>query len=310
MKQNIVILLCLSSLSLFSQNDTWHHIRGAGYNAHANADGLHIERNQKFPVLWKTKTGQGYSGSIIADNKLYTQAQNRGGQYIICLDTTSGKELWRTRYGWPWEVRGQYPGTYATPTWYKGKIYFCGCFGEIGCMDGETGKIVWQKSLEKDFKIKIPSFGYACTPLLYDGKMYLTLGEENGSTAALNASNGKLIWKTGKEPASYSSPILVKVGTHIQIVCFLANYIAGYDPETGKELWKEKISDGYDEHAAWPVYDAPYLFCASPFFRSAFLMKLGYNGNEPTLQKIWHNKTMSNDIFSSVITKTKATPCR
>jgi outer membrane protein assembly factor BamB len=186
---------------------------------------------------------------------------------------------------------------------YKNRLYFTGCYGELGCLDAETGKKIWYKNLEKDFNIKITSFGYACTPLLYNDKIFLTLGEDGGSVMALRAADGAMIWKTGTEPASYSSPIIIDIDSRKQLICFLANILVAYDPETGKELWRQEISEGYDEHAAWPVFESPYLFCASPFFRDAHMLKLSYDKKIAKIKEKWKNTAISNDIFSSVIVK-------
>ena len=299
----IVLITFLSIFPLFlhSQADFWPHIRGVKYNGHSYDPELNISQHQQFPILWQSKVGQGYSGCVISGNRIFTQSQDRSGQYVVCLDLLSGKENWRTNYGWPWELKGQYPGTYATPTLYKGRIYFSGCYGEIGCLDIKSGKKIWIKNLKKDFKIKLPGFGYACTPLLDDDKIFLTLGEEGGSVMALQASDGEMIWKSGKKPASYSSPIMINIDSRKQLICFLANALVSYDPITGKELWEVKISEGYDEHAAWPVFASPYLFCASPFFRDAHMLKLSYDKNVAVKSEKWKSKAMSNDIFSSVI---------
>jgi len=301
MKLFFTSIIYLVAIFAYSQQNSWPHIRGVDYNACASNTLLDISHDQKFSIRWKIQIGQGYSGCIAVGEKVYTQAQTRSGQYIICLDLASGKELWRTRYGWPWELRGEYPGTYATPTFYKGKIYFTGCYGTVGCLDSSSGKKLWMLDLKKQYKIQIPSFGYACTPLIIEDRLFLTLGEEGGSLLALNAATGQFLWKTGDLPASYASPIAINVSGKTQIIAFLENVLAGYSPETGKELWRKQISDGYDEHAAWPVYEAPYLFCASPFFRSTYVFKLSIENNTAAMKEIWADKSMSNDIFSSVI---------
>lgn len=312
-KKNLLRFLCIFDVKAFllfgllfanfanSQNNSWPHIRGPEYNGHANGPSINFSSQQQFPLIWKTKIGQGYSGCVIVDGKVFTQAQNRSGQHVICLDAETGKELWRTRYGWPWELNGQYPGTYSTPTWSEGKIYFTGCYGEAGCLDAETGAEIWIQDLSKKFNVEIPSFGYACTPLLEGGKIYLTLGKEGGSIFSLDAKDGSLVWKSGKHPASYSSPIVIDVAGNKQIISFLENVLLANDPETGRELWQIEISQGYDEHSAWPVYEPPFLFCASPFYRNAQMLEVRYKDDHPIVTQKWQSKVMSNDIFSSVI---------
>jgi hypothetical protein len=50
-----------------------------------------------------------------------------------------------------------------------------------------------------------------------------------------------------------------------QVVVFLQNELAGFDMENGILLWGRSYSKGYDEHAAMPLYEEPYLRTMQPF---------------------------------------------
>ena len=299
--------LANSALSLESATiSQWPHLRGENYDAVADAVNLFIPTEEsETPILWKTTVGQGYSGSVIVDGRLYTQAQSRSGQFVICLDAVTGSLLWQTRYGWPYELDGNYPGTYGTPTYLNGKLYFTGCYGTAGCMDALSGKIIWSFDLKKRFNTEVPSFGYACTPLVKNGKVYLTLnGDVNASVIALNANDGSTVWQSGSFAGSYSSPLPFSYGKKKMIVSFLRNYLIANDPETGTLLWKVKFSDGYDEHSTWPLFKDNMIFCASPFFKGMRGLKIETKKDDQSdsaVTQLWHTKTMSNDIFSSVL---------
>jgi outer membrane protein assembly factor BamB len=309
MKLYIILILCFFANFANSVHSAeikqWSHLLGADYNADAGPMKLFIPSDEKVPVLWKIGVGQGYSGSVIVDGRLYTQAQSRSGQFVLCMDVLTGATLWRTRYGWPYELDGDYPGTYGTPTYSDGKIYFTGCYGTVGCIDALTGKILWSLDLKTRFQTEVTSFGYACTPLVKNGKVYLTLnGDVNASVIALNANDGSSIWQSGSFPASYSSPLPFSYNNQEMIVSFLRNCLVGNDPKTGKLLWKFNFSKGYDEHSAWPLFKDDMIFCASPFFKGMRALKIqdeNSGENNFRVSEIWCKKDMSNDIFSSVI---------
>jgi outer membrane protein assembly factor BamB len=56
---------------------------------------------------------------------------------------------------------------------------------------------------------------------------------------ALNAETGETIWKTPRqELPSWGTPTVVTTSSGPELVTNASNFIRGYDPKTGKELWR------------------------------------------------------------------------
>jgi hypothetical protein len=72
------------------------------------------------PVLWSRELGQGYSSFIAVGPHVYTLNQTLYEQAVVCLDAETGKTVWSSRYSWPYEGGGLYPGPRSTPAWYDG----------------------------------------------------------------------------------------------------------------------------------------------------------------------------------------------
>ena len=81
---------------------------------------------------------------------------------------------------------------------------------------------------------------------------------------------------------------------------YLQNALVCHDLRTGKRLWRRDLSLGYDEHAAWPIYDEPHLWITSPFQAGSELLELTGDPDQP-LRTVWKSDLLSNDIFSSVL---------
>jgi len=172
MKRAIITVLVLFPLvsSAFAQED-WPHIRGYDYTGRSSWDGMVSPWPAAGPkIQWKKKIGSGYSSFAIANGKVFTQMQTRAGQYVLCIDLETGKEAWRARYNWPWELGKEFPGPFGTPTYCDGRIFFTGCYGTAGCLDAKTGKFLWTLNLMEVFQTETPGFGYACTPLALDDR--------------------------------------------------------------------------------------------------------------------------------------------
>ncbi|MHB9049316.1 MAG: PQQ-binding-like beta-propeller repeat protein, partial [Pirellulales bacterium] len=276
----------------------WPFVRGANYDGRsAERDLADSWPDEGPPVLWTRTLGQGYSAFVAWNDRIATQYQTLGGQYVICLSADSGETLWEHRYDWPYEPAGIYPGPRATPTYHGGRLYFAGPRGTIGCLDAADGRPLWRVNVNERFGGLGTEFGYSCSPTVVDGKVILPVGGRGASLVALNAEDGSTVWQAGDDPASYTPAYPIALRGRRLVLGYLKNALVCHDLRTGKVLWRHALSAGYDEHSAWPIYVEPYLWISSPFQAGCELLELG--DGQP-LQMVWRSNQMSNDIFSSV----------
>ena len=288
----------------------WPQLRGPGYDAHSGetelADGWPAAGP---PVLWTKKIGAGYSGLIVKGGCAYTQTQTLTEQDVLALEADTGQTIWEHRYGWPYESGGMYPGPRATPTWAGGRIYFAGPDGLVGCLDAVDGKALWSVNVRQQFDGRGMAFGYAASPVVEDGKVILPVGGPSASVVALDAGTGATIWTAGSAPASYCSILPITFAGRRQVVAFLQNTLTGLDLQTGRLLWQQAYSQGYDEHAAAPLYEEPYLRTMQAFRAGSSLYMLeAAPASAPAdrdgggrIKLVRHDSQMSNDVVSSVL---------
>jgi outer membrane protein assembly factor BamB len=286
----------------------WPHLRGPTYDGVSAETGLLDRWPSDGPlVLWSADLGHGYSGFAAHAGRVFTQMQTLYGQYLVCLDAETGQEIWRTWYDWPFEGAGMYPGPRATPTYHQGRIYFAGPRGEVLCAAADDGELIWTVNLYKRFKAPEMGFGYACSPLVESGKVILPLGGRGTSVVALNAADGSTAWTSGDEPGSYCSALPITLAGQRYVVTFLQNALASFDLDTGRLMWQHRYSQGYDEHAAFPLYREPLLLISSPFRGGSMLYRLDAEvdsdaseiGVAAILER--QSEVLSNDTASSVL---------
>ena len=278
----------------------WPHIRGEHFDGHSPEINLANEwPDTGPPVLWIKELGQGYSSIVVQDDRAYTQYQSLRGQFVICLNASTGETLWEHRYDWPFEATGLYPGPRSTPTIAGGKIYFATPAGSVGCLNN-LGQLIWLQELKTQFDGKGTDFGYACSPTVIDGKVVMPVGGEGASMVALDADAGDVIWKSGDSSASYTPAYPIDVNGHRQIIGYMEHDLVAFDLQTGKQLWRQKLSRGYDEHSAWPIYQTPHLWTAAPFQAGSTLSELS-GGEKANISNVWQKPVLSNDVSSSVL---------
>ena len=312
----LLIIACLASgLGVAPPEDTpgWPQWRGPSHNGISDETGIAGSwPTEGPPVLWVREIGQGYSGFIAVGDKVYTQTQTLYEQAVICLEASTGRTIWSYRYGWPYDGGGLYPGPRATPAWYQNRIYYADPDGTVGCLNAGDGTLVWSKNPKKEYHGLGTDFGCACSPLLVNGKLIVPVGGRTASVVALNAENGSEVWTSGEAPASYCTPVPITFQGRTHVVTLLENSLAAFDLEGGKRLWNLEFSQGYDEHAAAPLYQEPNLMIAGPFRSGAKLLRIKAPtadrsqpdqpaAAEHTVKTVWENLKFSNDVASSVL---------
>ncbi|MBT5018293.1 MAG: PQQ-binding-like beta-propeller repeat protein [Planctomicrobium sp.] len=309
----IVASLCFQTFSFAADNEflpegtkhhSWSFLRGPGFDGRSLeihiADGWGEEGP---PVLWTRELGQGYSAFVAEDGFIYTQGQTLSGQYLYCLSAETGKTVWKYKIDWPYEGMGVYPGPRSTPTISEVMIYFTAPDGLVGCLNAITGKKIWSKNLLTEYNgTGGDGFGYSCSPLVVDGMVILPVGGPSASMIALDQETGQEIWSEGDSPGSYASAFPIERNSRKLVVGYLQNSLVIHDRMSGELLHEVKLSQGYDEHSCWPIYQEPYLWTSAPFRSGSKLYKLPEDfSSDEELEIVWNSKTMSNDVLSSVL---------
>jgi outer membrane protein assembly factor BamB len=166
----------------------------------------------------------------------------------------------------------------------------------------DSGRLVWSRNVVEEFGGKGAEFGYSCSPTVVDGLVILPVGGEQASLVALKAGDGKIVWKSGSDPASYTPVLPIERDGRKLIVAYLQNSLVISDRLNGETLWRLDLSNGYDEHSAWPIYQEPHLWISAPFRSGSRLLEIpgkAVTGSE--LKLAWKKPLMSNDVTSSVL---------
>jgi outer membrane protein assembly factor BamB len=87
----------------------------------------------------------------------------------------------------------------------------------------------------------IPSYewGPASSPIIWNGLVIVQCDTQADSfLLALDAATGETVWKTDRqELPSWGTPTIVNTPAGPELVTNASNFVRGYDPKTGAELW-------------------------------------------------------------------------
>ncbi len=276
MNRFVSTILCLSITTVTAIAQNWPSFRGP--NASGVAEGARLpttwnaEKSQN--LLWKTAIpGLSHSSPIVWGNRIFVitaissdakasfNAKDRGiglanddvkhTWRIYSLDKQTGRIIWeKTAYEGVPRAKRHVKATQANSTPATDGKYVVALFGSEGlnCYDID-GKLIWKK----DLGILNPglwddptsSWGHASSPIIYRDLVIVQAdGHKQSFIAAFNLKDGKQAWRVERgEITSWSTPTINEVSGRTELVVNGGRYIRGYDPLTGKELWRFSDSD-------------------------------------------------------------------
>jgi outer membrane protein assembly factor BamB len=291
-------LACLFAASAVLADD-WPQWRGAHRDEISREKGLLKSWPEGGPkLLWTyTEAGNGYSSPAIVGSRLYTMGTEGGSDVILALDTTTGRKVWSSKLGTLFR-QNKGNGPRGTPTVDGDALYALGGQGELVCVATADGKKRWAVNLKSDLGGQMMSgWGYSESPLIDGDKLICTPGGNDGTLAALDKSNGKVLWRSEglTDKAGYSSPIAVDFGGTRMYVQTTNKGVAGVDAKDGKLLWRYEQRFYRTAVIPTPIFHDGYVYITSGYGAGCDLLKL--TGNAASgfkVEKVYANKNMVN----------------
>ena len=251
---------------------SWPSFRGAAASGVADGQNLPDTWNAGTGenILWRVPVaGLAHSSPVVWGDRIFvtsavssdSTATFRPGLYgdgdasadrspqrwmLYAIDKRTGKVVWErvAHEGAPVGKR-HIKSTYASATPATDGRIVVASFGSQGVHAYDVnGTFLWKVDLgHLDVgAYDIPTFewGPASSPILWNGLVILQCDTQADSfLLALKAETGETVWKTPREELpSWGTPTVAATPSGAQLVTNASNFIRGYDPATGRELWR------------------------------------------------------------------------
>lgn len=274
---------------------SWPSFRGQQASGIAGKQNLPDKWNVKTRenILWRTPIpGLGHSSPIVwADRVFITTAISSNPNAVFkpglygdgdssddrsthrfvtyAIDKRSGKILWeRVAYEGPPVDKRHIKSTYASSTPATDGRIVVSWFGSQGIYAYDVnGKLRWKVDLGHielgAYNIPTLEWGPASSPIIWNGLVILQCDTHADSfILALNAETGEIVWKTEREELpSWGTPTVAMTSKGPELVVNASNFVRGYDPRNGRELWRLGRSSLIT--APTPVFDNDLFVIAS-----------------------------------------------
>lgn len=280
--------------------DSWPDFRGPTQDGHAASDGVPLTWSESENVKWKTELPLlGLSSPIVKDNQVWltTATENGHDFYAICVDATTGEIILNEKLFHSDDPQslgnGAQDNSYATPSAVieDSRVYLhYGSFG-TACLNTSTMEVIWKREDLKCWHYR----GASSSPVLFENLLILTFdGADLQYLVALDKTTGKTVWKTDRSAnwndehidkqmvkdgdwrKAHSTPLIVSIDGKPVMCSTGAKAVYGYDPRTGKELWR--VDHEAYSAAPRPVFHDGHFIVVTGFSKGAEMMSIRAGG--------------------------------
>jgi outer membrane protein assembly factor BamB len=251
MRSILWILLIGLGSNPAAAGEHWPQFRGPGGDGRSDAAGLPLTWSETENVAWKTPIhDRGWSSPVIWGDQVWltTAAADGRKMFAVCVDRGSGRVVHDVKVfdtEKPEHIAAVNSYASPTPAIESGRVYVH--FGTYGtaCLDTQSGGILWSR---RDLNCDHHEGPGSSPILLEDLLIFHVDGRDVQYVVALDKRTGRTAWKTDRSidytpftpnlRKAFCTPVVIEAGGRLEQISPGAKAVMGYDPRTGRELWK------------------------------------------------------------------------
>ncbi len=297
----------------------WPSWRGPNQN--------NVSPETKFPTRWSKEQNvkwrtplpdEGNSSPIVWNDTVFvTQAVHDGQRRtVMAFDRNTGRLRWQQ--GVDYEGKDPRhptnPHCAASPVTDGERVV--ASFGSAGIVAFDfSGRQLWKTDLGR----QTHEWGQGSSPILHGDAVIVYHGPgEHSALYALDKKSGRKLWttplpetqpterfdgfagKTDGKLGTFSTPLVVKTGSHEEIILAVGNKVRAFAPATGQELWN---ADGMNPLVyTSPSYGEGTLIVMGGYMGSMMFIRPGGRG-DVTGQRLVYERRMKKHVIASPIVK-------
>lgn len=254
---------------------------------------------------WRVTVGEGHSSPVTSEGRIYVLARQGEDEVVLCLEASTGKQLWRAAYPAAYTMNpaatGHGKGPKSTPVVSGGKLFTFGINGVLSCFDAKSGKLHWRKEFSKQYRNTSPLYGTAMSPIVANGLCIVHVGgHDQGALTAFDIQTGTVKWAYAEDGPAYSSPVLATLAGEAQLVTYTQSNVVGIAATSGKLLWKMANKVPYDVNSVSPVIYKD-LVVLSIYEKGIGAVRLTRQGDHLVPQEVWRNQAYESYMNTPVL---------
>ncbi|MDX2033505.1 MAG: PQQ-binding-like beta-propeller repeat protein [Blastocatellia bacterium] len=216
----------------------WTQFRGPNGAGVGAAAEYPVEFSPAKNMAWKASVPYGQSSPVVVGTRLYGTASEGDRLITFCLDTRTGREVWRreARRERALEIyKANDPASPTPAADERGVVVF---FPELGLISYDTdGKTRWIHRLGPFNNF----YGMAGSPIIADGLVVLVCDQlAKAFVIALDRGTGRQRWRAERPgvPLGWSTPMIFRPdGARADLIVLGSSRLDAYDLASGAPRW-------------------------------------------------------------------------
>ncbi len=312
MKRLTLSLIILAFVLTVARAQNWPQFRGPGATGVSEGPGRPVkwDTSTSLNVRWKTAIpGLSHSSPVVWGNKIFVTTavstakdEIRFGLYgdvapvkddpkhswkVYALDKLKGTILWeRTACEGIPKVKRHPKSSHAASTPATDGKYLVVNFGSEGLYTYDlNGKLLWKQDLgvldagwfyDTDYQ-----WEYGSSPIIHKNLVIVQADiQKNSFIAAYDIKTGKLAWKTSREEIpSWGTPTVYEGKLRSELITNGTKAIRGYDPATGRELWRLTPNSEITTPTPFVAHDLIFVTSGYSPVQPIYAIRPGANGD-------------------------------
>ncbi|MBX3421243.1 MAG: PQQ-like beta-propeller repeat protein [Pirellulaceae bacterium] len=327
-----IVLGCLALLvlvipSAIVRAADWGRFRGPSGDGQVQGV-MPLQWSEQENIAWKVVVpGQGHSSPVIADGKIWLttaiaeplsdqqQREQLAGRrdaqnvnlvgslslHALAFDQQTGRllhdvQIFQPEHPEPIHITNTYASP--TPVIDQGRLYVH--FGTYGAaaVDTQSGQVLWRfNQLHVDHQN-----GPGSSPIIWQDYLITHYdGTDQQFLAALKLSDGSLAWRTDRSgemnptpemKKAYCTPTIVHTQRGPELISPAADWVYGYDPRDGSELWKANYGRLGFSTVPCPIVRNGIAYVCTSFMQSKLLaIRYGGQGDVTDSHVVWTSES-------------------
>ena len=245
--------------------------------------------------VWSVPIGGGYSSVAVVGGRIYTQDREGGNERVLCLDAATGSTIWSHAYpaSQAGTDRNYATGPRAAPTIEDNRVYTLGGAGKLLCLEaapaGKAAKVIWEHNLLEEFGGQVPHWGMACSPLIDGDQLIVITGAPDASVVAFDKGTGSMRWKSGSNPAGYSSPVAATIHGVRVIFAFTGDMLLCLRSD-GLLMGTYRWPTDHKANIATPLVFNDYVFISSGYGMGCALLRVKPESDRVALEVVYSRR--------------------